>query len=77
MDKLDKIRKEIDLIDSQLKKLLQARAVKSAEIKGIKGELSLSIEDKTRENEILAKLDNKYQKEIYKTILSESKKIQS
>lgn len=68
-----KLRKNIDLVDSKIKKNLKKRGVLIKKIKKLKKKYNLKIEDKTREREILRKIKNPFVKKIYKEILKRSK----
>lgn len=76
MDNLKKIRTEIDKIDEKITKLLKKRLLFIQEIGKIKCQKKAKIENKKREKKILSKLETKFEKEIFKKILTESKKIQ-
>lgn len=76
MDEIAKIRKSIDKIDQKISKLLTERETKVKILKEYKKNNKLPIKDKSREKEILEKLSNQSQKNIFKKILSESRKIQ-
>lgn len=65
---LKKIRKEIDLIDDQIIKLLEKRFFFTSKIKKYK----TKIRDKKREKEILKKIPSLYIKKIYKQIFKSS-----
>ncbi len=76
MDKIQKLRKKIDRIDDKISKLLKKRAKIVIEIGNQKRQNKSSIEDKNRETEIISKKENDYEKNIFKSIISESKKLQ-
>ncbi|MFV0246842.1 MAG: chorismate mutase [Mycoplasmatales bacterium] len=74
---MKKLRKEIDNIDKEIMSLLDKRFEVVSSIKKYKEEHDVSIEDTTREKEILLKI-NDYKnsdniKRIYQTIITESK----
>lgn len=76
MKEIEKIRKQINKIDENLIILIRQRASKIREIKKIKKNNNLEIIDKRREVQILSKLDSEYEKEIFKKIIAESRKMQ-
>ncbi len=76
MQTLQKIRQEIDKIDKKIAELLKIRAEKSRKIGLIKKNQKLQVTDKDREKKILEKLESEYEREIFKKILQESRKIQ-
>lgn len=76
MNTLKILRRKIDKIDEKIIKLLQKRAKAIKKIRQIKAKLGLRVVDKERENEILEKLEGIYEKEIFKKILAQSRKIQ-
>ena len=76
MADIQNIRKEINEIDSKIAKLLKKRLKKVFEIGKIKKLKNLSITDKKREEKILSSLETDFEKEIFKKILTESRKIQ-
>lgn len=79
---MEKFRKEIDKIDSEIAKLLEKRFEICSEIGDFKSKNNIETEDKSREKEIFEKIertDLKYRdniKEVESKILLESKKIQ-
>lgn len=79
---MEKFRKEIDKIDSEITKLLEKRFEICSEIGDFKSKNNIETEDKSREKEIFEKIertDLKYRdniKEVESKILLESKKIQ-
>lgn len=75
MHELKKIRKKIDQIDEKIAALLDKREQAVILIKKLKKAARLPKIDKARETEILKKFDSKYQKAIFKKIISESRKI--
>lgn len=77
MHELKKIRRKIDLIDGKIGVLLKKREQAVSLIKKLKIKAKLPNIDKAREAEILQKFDSKYQKAIFRKILSESRKILS
>ena len=76
MDKLQNYRNQIDKIDSKLVLLLKKREKIIKEIGLLKKKNNQKISDKKREHEILANMETDFEKETFKTILKESKKIQ-
>lgn len=76
MDELNKIRTEIDRIDKEIIVLIRKRAEKAKKIGETKRKLKLKIENKEREEEIQNKLKTEYEKNIFKKIIEESRKIQ-
>lgn len=79
---MEKFRKEIDKIDSEIARLLEKRFEICSEIGDFKTKNNIETEDKSREKEIFEKIertDLKYRdniKEVESKILLESKKIQ-
>ena len=79
---MERFRKEIDKIDSEIAKLLEKRFEICSEIGDFKSKNNIETEDKSREKEIFEKIertDLKYRdniKEVESKILLESKKIQ-
>lgn len=76
MKKLITLRKKIDRIDKKIADLLRKRAKEVIKIKKFKKIKKLPMTDCNREKEILDKLENDYEKAIFKKILLESRKIQ-
>ena len=80
--RMEKFRKEIDKIDSEIAKLLEKRFEICSEIGDFKSKNNIETEDKSREKEIIEKIertDLKYRdniKEVESKILLESKNIQ-
>lgn len=81
MKSLDKLRKEIDIIDEEVMSLLNKRYELTNEIGKIKKLESISVTNSEREHDILVKTnDFKYQKQIenvYKSIIKVSKDSQT
>lgn len=79
---MERFRKEIDKIDSEIARLLEKRFEICSEIGDFKSKNNIETEDKSREKEIIEKIertDLKYRdniKEVESKILLESKKIQ-
>lgn len=79
---MEKFRKEIDKIDSEIARLLEKRFEICSEIGDFKSKNNIETEDKSREKEIFEKIEQtklKYRaniKEVESKILLESKKIQ-
>lgn len=76
MDKLIQLRKKIDKIDNSLAELLRRRAEEVIKIKELKKLQKLPVIDTNREKKILKNLKNDYEKNIFKQILIESRKLQ-
>ena len=80
--RMERFRKEIDKIDSEIARLLEKRFEICSEIGDFKSKNNIETEDKSREKEIFEKIertDLKYRdniKEVESKILLESKKIQ-
>lgn len=74
MSQLHDLRRKINQIDQKLSQLLQERFEVSSTIQALKKEQKLPKKDPQREKEIIEKLENDYEKEIFKKILEESKK---
>lgn len=80
MDQIDKIRKEIDVLDTEIMELLNKRYRLTTEIGRLKKETNTNVLDSNREDIIYDKT-SKYShypqlRAIYKTIMEESKKLQ-
>lgn len=79
---MERFRKEIDKIDSEIARLLEKRFEICSEIGDFKTKNNIETEDKSREKEIFEKIEQinlKYRdniKEVESKILLESKKIQ-
>lgn len=73
---LEKLRRKIDKIDKKMKKLLLKREKIVKKIGIIKKELMIPIEDKERENQVLANIESDYLRKIYKEIIEASKGLQ-
>ena len=79
---MERFRKEIDKIDSEIARLLEKRFEICSEIGEFKSKNNIETEDKSREKEIFEKIEQtnlKYSdniKEVESKILLESKKIQ-
>ncbi len=76
ISKINTLRKKIDLIDKKIRETIDQRAKLVVEIGELKRGEKRVIIDKCREKEIMAKLETKYEKNIFKAILSESRKLQ-
>ena len=80
MDKLAKLRTDIDRIDRQIADLLDQRFDVVMKIKEVKSSENINVYDPNREKRVLERLsDNDYPKqirEVYQTILRESKNLQ-
>ncbi|MBI2634682.1 chorismate mutase [Candidatus Peregrinibacteria bacterium] len=75
MKELKIFREQIDEIDGKLAALLQKRAEMVRRIKFLKTEHHLAEIDREREKQILDRLETDYEKNIFRTILNESKKL--
>ena len=69
-------RKQLDKIDSQVIKLLEKREKISKKIGQYKKKNKIKIQDKSREKQILKKLNKNYLKHIFKIIIRNSREIQ-
>lgn len=83
MDDLQELRQGINEIDEQIFSLLIQRLGIIKNIILVKKQQNLPIEDKDRENNIYCRIDSQYDgrqglflKDIYKTIINESKRFQ-
>lgn len=76
MDELIKLRKKIDKIDKKIAELLEKRAIEVVKIKKLKKSRQLPVTDPDREKKILNNLKNNYEKNIFRQILVESRKLQ-
>ena len=83
MDKLDKLREEIDIIDQQIAELYSKRLSICENIGKVKKQYNLPILNSNREQEVINKnsqyVDEKYResyKKIIQLIMDESKKVQ-
>lgn len=80
MESLIKLRKKIDELDDEIMKLLEKRFEISKQVKVIKKINHIEVEDKHREKEIIEKTklytNHHAIKEVYKTIMDESKELQ-
>lgn len=76
MDKLQNFRNRIDKIDTKLITLLRKREKIIRKVGALKFKTEKQIQNKKREQAIISKLDTDMEKEVFKTILRESKKIQ-
>lgn len=83
MDDLDNLRSGINEIDNQIFSLLIQRLGLVYSIGAIKKNNNLEILDKEREKNIYSRIDSQYHgrnglflKDIYKTVMNESKRIQ-
>jgi chorismate mutase len=82
MNDINKLREEIDAVDSKIVKLLNRRIEIVLKIREYKAENNLPLEDLSREEEIISKLEcgelsDKYVRDIYRIIFSYSKSAQS
>ena len=80
MDNIKKLRNEIDVLDNKIMELLETRFLIAKQIGVVKTQEKIDILDTNREETILLKT-TKYShspqiKNIYKTIMTESKNIQ-
>ena len=84
MDRIDEIRKEIDLIDNQLLRLFNERASSAIELGQIKKEKGLNIYDPDRELGIIetmlkqneGPLDEKAVRGLFQRLIDESRRIE-
>lgn len=76
MDELEKLRKEIDQIDSKIANNLKKRLGTIEKIRKFKKKSNLDIKDPKRETEIMSKLETDYEKNVFKEILKQSRKVQ-
>ena len=83
MDDLQDLRHEINEIDNQIFSLLTQRLNVVNNISMVKKQQSLPVFDKSREDNIYNRIDSSYEgrtglylKDIYKTVMNESKRIQ-
>ena len=84
MDRIKEIRKAIDLIDADLLKLLNNRALLAIELGVLKNDLGLAIYDPTREREIIemmlskneGPLDDKAVVGLFQRIIDESRRVE-
>ena len=80
MDKIKKLRNEIDVLDNKIMELLETRFLIAKQIGEAKKENNIQVLDTNREDNILLKT-TKFShspqiSNIYKTIMNESKNIQ-
>jgi chorismate mutase len=79
---IDSLRKEIDVIDNEIMKLLVKRFELTKKIRRYKKENNLPVMDKVREEHIVQEktgssgLPRKFVKDFYKVIFEESRRIQ-
>lgn len=79
---MEKFRTEIDSIDEEISKLLEKRFEICSQIGDFKSDNNIETQDRTREKQILAKIENSgleysyYIREVISKIILESKKIQ-
>lgn len=73
---LNELRRKIDRIDAQISALLKARLETVKEIKKAKKQAKLAKTDPAREAEILDKMETEYEKNVFKEIIAQSRKIQ-
>ena len=69
-------RKQLDKIDSQVIKLLEKREKISKKIGQYKKKNKIKVQNKSREKQILKKLNKNYLKHIFKIIMRNSREIQ-
>ena len=70
---LEKLRKKVDKTDKKIQKYLKKREKFIQIIGQIKKKNKIKIEDKTREKEILEKIESPYIKKIFLSIIKISK----
>jgi len=73
---LTSLRKKIDKVDKKIQKNLEKREKLIKKVRETKKKFKINIEDKSREKEVLGRIENKFVKRIYKEILSVSKEMQ-
>lgn len=66
----------MDKIDAKMAALLHRREQIVRKIGLLKGETKKSVQDKKREEVILSRCNTEMEREVFKTIIKESKKIQ-
>jgi chorismate mutase len=76
MDKLQNFRNRIDKIDAKLITLIRKREKIIRKVGLFKAKTKKPIQNKKREENILSKLDTEMEKEVFKVIIRQSKKIQ-
>ncbi|MFA6917302.1 MAG: chorismate mutase [Candidatus Gracilibacteria bacterium] len=76
MNKLQNYRLRIDKIDSKIISLIRKREKIIGKIGLIKAKDKIQIHDKKREKYIFSGLNTDFEREVFKTILNESKKMQ-
>ncbi len=76
MNEIQKLREKINKIDSEIALLLKNRLISVKKIGEAKKTQNLPIIDPNREDIILSGLESDYEKEVFKKILSESRKYQ-
>jgi 3-deoxy-7-phosphoheptulonate synthase / chorismate mutase len=76
MEQISKLRIQIDEVDKKILESLKERKEIIKKIKEAKNEENISIKDPAREKKVLEKAEDEYQKNIYKKILEESRKLQ-
>ncbi len=74
---INTLRKEIDYIDEEILDLIRKRALVTKEIGKNKKLAKIPVLDKNREKEIMEKLKTPYEVQIFKKIISESRKLQT
>ena len=76
MNKLQNYRLRIDKVDSKIISLLRKREKIISKIGILKTKNKTRVRDKKREQTIFSDLNTSFEREVFKTILRESKKIQ-
>jgi monofunctional chorismate mutase len=76
MKSVNLLREDINKIDSKILDLIRKRAKMSVAVGEAKKLSKTPVLDKTREKEILKKLKTPYEIQIFKKIISESRKLQ-
>jgi len=76
MKSLNILREVIDAVDAEILDLIRKRAKISVSVGEAKKLSKTPVLDKTREKEILKKLKTQYEIQIFKKIISESRKLQ-
>lgn len=77
MDMLENYRARIDKMDSKITALLRKREKVVRKIGLLKAKTKKPIRDKNREQTIFSRLNTDFEREVFKAILRESKKIQN
>lgn len=76
MKSINLLREEIDEVDAKILDLIRKRAKISVDVGEAKKLSKTPVLDKTREKQILKKLKTPYEIQIFKKVISESRKLQ-